>query len=184
LPKIPLLGNVKNITDYLEPEQVSAMLDAAAIASFRDYLLLRVLWRTGVRVSELANISPRDIEWTNKVVNITKAKGGKQRRVFLDEETLKMLSDYVLTQNIGEEQLIFGLKRRQIGNLVKRYGNTIGVDIHPHTLRHSFAIHLVRSGMDIRRVQLLLGHSSLNMTQIYLQFKDAEIREVYEKIDF
>ena len=179
-----IFGNVKNITDYLEREQVDAILEAAKIANLRDYLLIRVLWRTGVRVNELVNIKPGDIEWGNQVVNITKAKRGKQRRVLLDEETLKMLSDYVLAQKIGEERPIFDLTSRQIRYIVKRYGNTIGVDVHPHTLRHSFAIHLVRSGMDLRRLQLLLGHSSLNMTQIYLQFKDDDIREVYQKINF
>ncbi|MGZ4933757.1 MAG: tyrosine-type recombinase/integrase [Halobacteriota archaeon] len=56
--------------------------------------------------------------------------------------------------------------------------------MHPHTLRHSFAIHLVRSGMDLRRLQLLLGHSSLSITQVYLQFKDDDLREAYEKISF
>jgi integrase/recombinase XerD len=179
-----IFGNVKNITDYLEREQVDAILEAAKIANLRDYLLIRVLWRTGVRVNELVNIKPGDIEWGNQVVNVTKAKRGKQRRVLLDEETLKMLSDYVLAQKIGEERPIFDLTSRQIRYIVKRYGNTIGVDVHPHTLRHSFAIHLVRSGMDLRRLQLLLGHSSLNMTQIYLQFKDDDIHEVYQKINF
>ena len=179
-----IFGNVKNITDYLEREQVDAILEAAKLANLRDYLLIRVLWRTGVRVNELVNIKPVDIEWNNQVVNIVKAKRGKQRRVLLDEETLKMLSDYVSAQKIGEEKPIFDLTSRQIRYIVKRYGNTIGVDVHPHTLRHSFAIHLVRSGMDLRRLQLLLGHSSLNMTQIYLQFKDDDIREVYQKIDF
>ena len=60
----------------------------------------------------------------------------------------------------------------------------LAIDIHPHTLRHSYAIHLVRSGMDLRRVQLLLGHSNLNTTQIYLQFKDEDLREVYDKVEF
>lgn len=175
---------MKNITDYLEREQVDAILNAAKIANHRDYLLIRVLWRTGIRVSELINIKPGDIEWNNQVVNITKAKRGKQRRVLLDEETLKMLSDYILALNTPEDRPIFGLTSRQIRYIVKRYGNTIGLDVHPHTLRHSFAIHLVRSGMDLRRLQLLLGHSSLNMTQIYLQFKDDDIREIYEKISF
>ena len=118
------------------------------------------------------------------MVNITKAKRGKQRRVLLDEETLKMLSEHVSAQNIPDERPIFDLTSSQIPYIVKRYGNTIGVDVHPHTLRHSFAIHLVRSGMDLRQLQLLLGHSSLNMTQIYLQFKDDDIREVYQKVDF
>lgn len=74
------------------------MLAAAHQCSTRDYLMLRVLWRTGVRVNELLNIKPSDIEPRNEVVNITKAKGGKQRRVHLDEETVEMLSEHVLAQ--------------------------------------------------------------------------------------
>ena len=172
------------IPDYLEREQVDELLEAAKTCSERDYLLLRFMWRTGVRVSEVINVTPKDIEYKNGVVNIRKAKGGKQRRVPLDQDTLKMLSDYVLALNTPEDRPIFNLTTRQIENIVKKYGNTIGVNVHPHMLRHSFAIHLVRSGMDLRRLQLLLGHSSLNMTQIYLQFKDDDIREVYQKVDF
>ncbi len=68
------------ITDYLEKEQVDQVLAAADQCSERDYLMLRVLWRTGVRVNELLNIRPSDIESRNNIVNVTKAKGGKQRR--------------------------------------------------------------------------------------------------------
>lgn len=184
LNKTYLLSNVTQIPDYLEKEQVDQMLDAAETCNTRDYLLLRFMWRTGVRVSEVINVTPNDIEFKNSVVNIRKAKGGRQRRVLLDEETLKMLSDYVLTLNTPEDQPIFPVSRAQVFNLVKKYGAMIGVKIHPHTLRHSFAIHLVRSGMDLRRLQLLLGHSSLSITQVYLQFKDDDLREAYEKISF
>ena len=95
LNKTYLLSKVTKIPDYLEKEQVDEMLDAAKTCSTRDYLLLRFMWRTGVRVSEAINVTPNDIEFKNSVVNIRKAKGGRQRRVLLDEETLKMLSDYV-----------------------------------------------------------------------------------------
>ena len=175
---------MKNITDYLEKDRVDLMLESANISNVRDYLIIRTLWRTGVRVSELLNIKPIDIEYKNKVVNIVKAKGGKQRRVPLDSDTLNMLSDYVLTQKLREDRPMFGITRRHVGRILKKYGRGVGTDIHPHTLRHSYAIHLVRSGMDLRRVQLLLGHSNLNTTQIYLQFKDEDLREVYDKIEF
>jgi integrase/recombinase XerD len=175
---------VTKIPDYLERERIDELLDAAKTCSQRDYLLLRFMWRTGVRVSEAISVTPNDIEFKNGVVNIRKAKGGRQRRVLLDEETLKMLSDYILALNILEDRPVFPVTRAQVFNLVKKYGNMIGVNIHPHTLRHSFAIFLVRSGMDLRRLQLLLGHSSLSITQVYLQFKDDDLREAYEKVPF
>ena len=106
------------------------------------------------------------------------------RRVPLDPDTLQMLFDYVLARNIPEDRPVFSIKRTQAFNLVKKYGNMAGVKIHPHTLRHSFAIHLVRSGTDLRRVQLMLGHSSLSITQVYLQFNDNDLREAYEKVAF
>jgi integrase len=92
---------VTKIPDYLEIEQVDEILRAAANSSTRDYLLLRFMWRTGVRVSEVINVTPKDVEFKNRVVHIRKATGGRQRRVPLDEERLKMLSDYVSAKNIG-----------------------------------------------------------------------------------
>jgi integrase/recombinase XerD len=175
---------MKNITDYLEKEQVDLVLEAAHQCSQRDYLMLRVLWRTGVRVNELLNIRPSDIEAHNSVVNITKAKGGKQRRVHLDAETIKMLSEYIWTQKLPADRPIFALKQRQVRNIVKRYGSMIGKDVHPHTFRHSYAIHCVRNGWDIRRLQQVLGHSSLNVTAIYLQFNDQDIKELYDRTPF
>jgi integrase/recombinase XerD len=175
---------VTKIPDYLEKEQVDEILNAAKTCNHRDYLLLRFMWRTGVRVSEVINVTPKDIEYKNGVVNIRKAKGGRQQRVLLDQETLKMLSDYVLALNTPEDPPVFPISRAQVFNLVMRYGDTGGLKIHPHTLRHSFAIHLVRSGMDLMRLQLLLGHSSLSITQVYLQFKDDDLREAYEKVAF
>jgi len=182
--KTYILLPVTKIPDYLEKEQVDELLKAAKTCSKRDYLLLDFMWRSGVRVSEVINVTPDDIEYKNKVVNIRKAKGGRQRRVLLGDETLKMLSDYVLEQNIPNNQPIFPIRREQVFKLVKKYGKMIDVNIHPHTLRHSFAIHLVRSGMDLRRLQILLGHSSLSITQVYLQFKDDDLREAYDKISF
>ena len=175
---------MKNITDYLEKSQVDRILDAARMCNCRDYLIIRILWRAGLRVSELVNIRPRDIEANNQVINIIKAKRGKQRRIVLDGETINMLSEYVLQQKLLEDQPIFGITTRQVENIVKKYGSVVNVDVHPHMFRHSYAIHLVRSGMDLRRVQLLLGHSSLNVTQVYLQFNDNDIREVYDAIKF
>ena len=82
-------------------------LSVTNTCNFGDHLIMRVLWRTGVRVSELLNITPQDIEFHNQVINITKAKGGKQWRVLLDDETLKLLSEYISTQNIPRGSTYF-----------------------------------------------------------------------------
>jgi len=169
--------HMKSITDYLEKEQVDQVLEVAGQCSQRDYLMLRVLWRTGVRVNELLTIMPGDIEPHNNVINVAKAKGGKQRRVHLDAETIKMLSEYIAAQQLADDRPIFALKQRQVRNIVKRYGSVIGKDVHPHTFRHSYAIHCVRNGWDIRQLQQVLGHSSLNVTAVYLQFNDMDIKE-------
>jgi len=106
---------------------------------------------------------PQDIEEHNQVINIVKAKGNKQRRIILDTETIDMLLNYISDTQTPDNRPVFKLTRVQVFNIVKKYGNMAGVNIHPHTLRHSFAIHLVRSGLDLRRVQQLLGHSNLKL---------------------
>ena len=89
-----------------------------------------------------------------------------------------------IVQKRSDDRPIFALKQRQVRNIVKRYGSIIGKDVHPHTFRHSYAIHCVRNGWDIRRLQQMLGHSSLNVTAVYLQFNDQDIKELYDKTPF
>ncbi len=175
---------MKDITNYLEKPQIDALLQAAAACDNRDYLIMRVLWRTGVRVDELLHIRPRDIEYNNKVVNIVRAKGGKQRRVPLDLETLTLLDTYITADGIADTTPIFRLSQRWVRALVARYGRLIGKDIHPHTFRHSYAINMIRNGCDIRRLQQVLGHASLNTTAVYLQFNDKDLQDVYERVLF
>ena len=177
---------MKDLSDYFDRDKVREILNYAKTASRRDYLILKVLWESGMRVSELAALTPGDLEPQNHAIVIRNGKGNKSRRVYVDykTETMKTLCRYVSATKVSEDVPIFGVKTNQIRNIVKKYGNMAGVDIHPHSFRHSFAINMVRQGTDLRRVQQLLGHTNLNTTAVYLQFKDADMREVYERVEF
>ena len=175
---------MKHLSDYLEPEQVHAMLDAARVSGPRDYLIIKTLWETGMRASELLALTPSDIEQKHEVITITNGKGGKERRVLVKSETVKELFSYASQKGLENDAKLFPLKRRQLYNIIKKYGALAGVTVHPHTLRHSFAINLVRHNTDIRRVQMLLGHSSLNVTSVYLQFKESDLRQIYDAVPF
>ena len=176
---------MRDITNYLEKPHVDKMLQIAAERSQRDYLMLWVLWRTGVRVNELIHIRPRDIEAQNKVLNVTVAKGGRMRRIPLHDETVALLQDYIIQHEIGENGSIFPPSKQWVRGLVHRYGNQIGLDnVHPHTFRHSFAINAVRNGFDIRRLQGILGHRNLNTTAQYLQFHMRDLQEAFAKVPF
>ena len=177
---------MKDLSDYCDRDKVREILNYAKTASRRDYLILKVLWESGMRVSELAALTPRDLEPQNHAIIIRNGKGNKARRVYVDykTDTMAMLCEWILTMKVPEDEPIFGVKTNQLRNIVKKYGLHADVNIHPHSFRHSFAINMVRQGTDLRRVQQLLGHTNLNTTAVYLQFKDADMREVYERVEF
>jgi site-specific recombinase XerD len=98
---------------------------------------------------------------------------------------MNMLRTYISSTRTPDNRAIFGIRPNQIKNIVKKYGRMINVDIHlSHTFRHSYAINMIRNGVDIRRVELLLGHAGIQTTTVCLQFKDADLREVYDKGEF
>ena len=177
---------MKDIENYLEKDTIDTLLEYARACSSRDYLIVKTMWETGMRASEVLAVTPANIEQKNSIITITNAKGGKERRVLLKKETVDELFSYVARNDIENDAKLFPLKRRQLYNIVKKYGTlaNIGPGVHPHTLRHSFAINLVRHNTDIRRVQMLLGHSTLNVTSVYLQFKESDLRQIYDAVPF
>ena len=167
---------MKDLNKYLKPEQVDKILDATT--NLRDHLLIRILWRTGIRVSELCSLDYSMISWDERIITVI-GKGNKVRQVKIDRDTLLLLKQY-LADRKGR---IFKISRIRVYQIVSDIARKCGfANVHPHTLRHSFAVHMIKNGMDIRQLQLLLGHTSLDTTSVYLQFDMTDIGETYDKI--
>lgn len=186
--------------DFLEIEEVRRLLETVKGNSFlalRDRAILELLFSSGLRVSELTGLDREDIDPKKPEFSV-RGKGGKIRIVFLSSTAKEALTRYLAKRPDTDPALFITLQKqfrarntnedlritpRTVQRIVKRRARQAGIpkDIHPHTLRHSFATDLLRNGADIRSVQTLLGHSSITTTQIYTHISDKHLREVYER---
>ena len=161
----------------------------------RDQCILELMYASGIRVSELINIKVEDIDIANRILRVL-GKGKKERIVPFNKTTQKILKQYILTyreniivQNplaINEPYLFLSLKgkkytTRGIEYIFKQIESKTGCyyGLHPHLLRHSFATHLLEGGADLRVIQELLGHESLNTTQIYTHVSDEQMKKEF-----
>jgi site-specific recombinase XerD len=186
---------------FLEPDELSELLDSpfkykknseSDIVTLRDKAILELLFSTGLRVSELANLKRDDINLKSDQFSV-RGKGGKIRVVFLSNQARYWLKKYLDARNdisptlfvrhdrAGKEKET-ALTPRSIERLVVKYAKIAGITkrVTPHTLRHVFATDLLYNGADLRSVQELLGHASINTTQIYTHITNKQLREVYQ----
>ncbi len=158
---------------------------------FRDKAMLEVMYATGIRVTELIDLDVSDV---NLSLGVIKCSGGKKSRMIpLYPAALKALSDYLLDVRVSmadpAETALFvnvsgvRMSRQGFWKILKYYQGTAHIDkeITPHTLRHSFAVHLLENGADVGDVQELMGHSDISSTQMYTQLINQRLKSVYEK---
>ena len=180
----------KTLPKYITEVEVSSILDKAKKDRFRNYILILTLWRTGMRVSEIVKFRKNQIQDNGIIVR--NAKGGKDRVIPLESELSNLLG--LFTDGMNNRDIVFKMSDRQVRNIVykyspfhfeKRNGKEVKVyDVHPHTIRHSFAVYCLKSGMNLRSLQKILGHSSLTTTQIYLDVVGEDIKNDFEKVDW
>jgi integrase/recombinase XerD len=151
----------------------------------RDRAMLELLYASGLRVSELVSLRIGDVNLDVKFVRCT-GKGGKERIVPLGRSAAEALTAYLATRSDPRPILFPGYKgkaltREAFWRLLRRYAVQAGIEkrVTPHTLRHSFATHLLQGGADLRAIQEMLGHSSISTTQIYTHVSEDHLREVY-----
>lgn len=190
------------LPDVLSVDEVSRLLDAAAVGGstdpvvLRDKALLEFMYATGCRVSEAVGMNLDDIDIDDAHVARLTGKGSKQRLVPLGEYACRALRRYLAegrgtlegrAKGTPERRAVFlnkrgrRLSRQSVWEVIKLAGERAGIDrpLHPHTLRHSFATHLIQGGADVRTVQELLGHASVTTTQIYTHVSPETLIEAY-----
>jgi integrase/recombinase XerD len=172
-----------------EIEMLLSQPDIESESGIRDRAILELMYSSGLRVSEVVNLQLRDVDIDNGVLTCV-GKGSKTRRVPIGSSAVEWLRKYLVLrrwhENIEIQNLFVSpggkpLARQLIHSFVKAYGAACGLDgVSPHTLRHSFATHLVQNRADIRSVQQMLGHADISTTQIYTHITDAHLKKAYE----
>ena len=178
--KIPLAKNKGKLPIVLSKEEVQAMIESTV--NLKHRLMLMFLYYTGMRLNEIINIKWEDIDFDRSIIHLKVAKGDKERVVFLHEK-LRLFIDYFHLKN---EKVVFvsnlGKKynKRTVQMIVKHAALRGGIKkrVTPHTLRHSFATHLLEAAADIRHIQKLLGHANLQTTQIYTHVANKDIKKL------
>lgn len=185
-----------SIPGVLSLDDVETLLsspDENSIEGARDIAMLEVLYATGIRVSELVGLELNSINFELGYL-LVYGKGGKERIVPLGGKATKKLNEYL---NISRPKLLkfrtsiylfvtrrgSKMTRQGFWKLIKNLANRAGINkgISPHTLRHSFATHLLERGADLRTIQVMLGHSDISTTQIYTHIEKERLKEVHKK---
>ncbi len=185
----------KKLPSILSPREVELLLeqpDINDIKGKRDKAMMELLYATGIRVSELISLDINDV---NLNLGFIKCSGTKKERVVPIGTIAKgALSDYILHSRPElcqdeKEHILFvncngaHLSRQGFWKIIKQYQKKAGIEaeITPHTLRHSFAAHLLENGADLRSIQEMLGHADISSTQVYSQLMNSKIKDVYQK---
>ena len=173
-----------------EIENLLAVPDTSTEIGLRDRAILELMYACGLRVSEVCFLQYKDID-TDAGILTCKGKGNKTRRVPVGKSAIEWLKSYLALRRKKENieiQNIFvsfsgtPINRQTIFLFIREYAESIGLqDVSPHTIRHSFATHLVQNSADIRSVQQMLGHADISTTQIYTHITDVHLRRTYEK---
>ena len=184
--KLPHILTAKEVELFLEQP------DASDAKGCRDRAMLELLYATGIRVSELIGL---DVDNVNLAAGFLRCSGrGRERLIPLYPAAIRALEDYLehvrpqMLEHPDERALFVNMSgermsRQGFWKIIKHYQEKAGIkkDITPHTLRHSFAAHLLENGADLRSIQEMLGHADISSTQIYTQLVSQKIKDVYNK---
>jgi integrase/recombinase XerD len=188
IERIPFPRRERKLPLILSREEVKALLEAPA--KLRDRAALAVLYGSGLRVAEATQLKPGDIDARRNVLWVRQGKGRKDRQTLLPAKLLELLRLYWRAERPGEWLFPVADGTRSIGPKAvylacRAAAQAAGIrkPVHPHSLRHAFATHLLEAGVNLRTIQLLLGHANLETTARYLQVADVAVRSTPSPLD-
>lgn len=179
---LPLAKGSSKLPLVLNKEEVKSLFDVTY--NLKHRLVLMLLYYSGMRLHELVNVQWDDFDFERGVIHLKVTKGEKERAVFLHEKLKVFIQDFhlqkkglVFHSNLGKRY-----NSRSIQMMVRQAASKAGITkrVTPHTLRHSFATHLLEGGADIRSIQILLGHKNLQTTQIYTHVANKNMQKLSE----
>jgi len=178
----------KRLPSVLTKEEIKKLNET--LGNKKSKLMVNLLYACGMRVSELVNLKISDLEFDERIGYIKQAKGRKDRMFNIPLFLLKNLEKQVQQQKENKQEHLFTgtkgkLSPRNIQKIVNKAAKRAEIKkkVHPHTLRHSFATHLLENGADIRKIQELLGHADLSTTQIYTHISTEELKKIKSPLD-
>jgi len=178
----------KRLPSVLTKEEIKKLI--GILDNKKSRLMVSLLYACGMRVSELVNLKISDLELEEKIGYIKQAKGRKDRMFNIPFFLLKNLEKQTQKQKEDNQEYLFTgakgkLSSRNIQKIVGKAAKRAEIkkNVHPHTLRHSFATHLLENGVDIRKIQELLGHADLSTTQIYTHISTKELKKIKSPLD-
>ena len=176
----------KKLPVVLTKEEISQLINS--IKNEKHRLIVMLMYSSGLRLSELLNLKVGDLEVEEKIGWVRKGKGAKDRLFLLSTKLIEELKEYVAGKE--DSDFIFAgrdgrMTPRNVQKIIKRAIKVAGIekDVHPHSLRHSLGTHLLEDGIDIRKIQILLGHANLSTTQIYTHVTTDELKKIENPLD-
>lgn len=177
------------LPDYLTKTEVERILAIAVYDNFRNYLMIKLMWMCGLRVSEVCAIMLENIDFDERKIKIVQSKRNKDRYVPITEDLLNELKTYVEKNSIDGDNIFLSTHKkpitsRRIQQIISKYSNIAGIkkSVTPHTFRHSFAVHFLKQTKNLRALQKILGHSNIRITEVYLQLTFDDIQTEYDQI--
>ena len=185
LTEVPNKKKEKRLPSVLSQAQIRHLIESTSNTKHR--LIIKMLYASGLRLEELVSLKRNDIDFLQGIITVRKGKGKKDRITIIAKALELDILQYYSKSSFSSPYFLEGRKgkysKKAVQLVLQNAGNAIGLHVTPHMLRHSFATHLLESGVDIAHIQRLLGHADITTTNIYLHLSKKDLSKVTSPLD-